>query len=494
MSEGGIQFREFDGRRSSQFVGKRVFADAARNVDASLADSIEREADWRKHYFRYVRVLVEMGALSAKNALRIASDGLASLHDNLVFIRGGDEQPIDAAYERHTASEFQTATVSGERGGSHTLVVPFRDDLLHGDSLRMQLESWRSDDVIEPSCAEAVEAVADNPEWLDLRDQTIVLLGAASEMGPLEHLTSWGATIVAVDVPRPHVWERIVKAALAGSGRVHAPVTQPSDDPDAIIRNAGADLLTHGPEVRTWIDSFDGAMTLMDLVYGDGATFVRLVGSIDGLVTSLSSTRSDVSLAYLGTPTDVYAVPEDTASEARAKRKGGPGRATMRALSLGRAYEPRYETTIDAEEGMAWGISDCIVPQQGPNYILAKNAQRWRAALAREEGTRVSANVAPATYTQSVIKNRLLKAAYGGAHAYGVHVFSPGTSRALMAALLVHDLRNPAAVSAPENPLVHPYELHANAAAHGGIWTSPYEPRSVLPLAVVRGLSKLPMG
>ena len=159
-----------------------------------------------------------------------------------------------------------------------------------------------------------------------------------------------------------------------------------------------------------------------------------------------------------------------------------------------RPTSPRYENTIEAEEGMAWGISDCIVPQQGPNYILAKNAQRWRAIVAREEGTLVSANVAPATFTQSVIKNKLLKAAYGGADKYGVQVFSPGTSRGSMAALLVHDLRNPSSVAAPATPLHHPYELHASAAAHGGIWASPYEPRSVLPLAVLRGFAKSPRG
>jgi hypothetical protein len=490
MADEGVQFREFDGRRSSQQVGKRVFADAARNVDASLAESIERESDWRKNYYRYVRSLVELGARSSKDALRIASDGLASLHDNLSFVRDGQEMPIDAAYEAHREAHFETATVVGERDGSHSLVVPYRGQELHGDTLRRQLEAWQTEHFIEPSCADAVEAVANNPEWLDLSDRTFVLLGAASEMGPLGFLTSWGATIVAVDVPRPGVWERIVDIASKGSGTVHVPVRQ-GNAQSSLIETAGADLLTHGPEVRTWIESFEGPLTLMDLVYGDGGTFVRLVGSIDGLATSLvSSGREELSLAYLGTPTDVYAVPERTAKDADLKRRRGPGRAAVRALSFGRAYEARYERTIDSEEGLSWGISDCIVPQQGPNYILAKNAQRWRAISARDEGTRVSANVAPATFTQSVIKNKMLKAAYGGASAYGVHVFQPETSRALMAALLVHDLRNPTSAASPAQGLRHPYELHASGAAHGGIWALPYEPRSVLPLAVLRGMVK----
>jgi hypothetical protein len=94
----------------------------------------------------------------------------------------------------------------------------------------------------------------------------------------------------------------------------------------------------------------------------------------------------------------------------------------------------------------------------------------------------VSANVAPATATRSVTKNRLLAAAYAGAKRFGVEVFAPETSRVLMAALLVHDLR--AAAPAP----AHPDDLFAQQAAHGGLWRVAYLPRSVLGLAAVTGL------
>jgi hypothetical protein len=470
-----------------------VFADAARAVDANLAEEIEREGNWRKNYLHHVRALVEAGAASSKDALRIASDGLASLHDNLVFARDGEETSIDGAYESYRAPSFATTTLAGTGGGHRKLVVPYRNDLLSDDSLRAQLDRWEADSIIEPSCAEAVRAVIDNPEWLDLSDQNIALLGAASEMGPLEALSSWGANIIAIDVPRPHVWQRILTIARAGSGNLHVPTKTSGVTEDTIDREAGADLLTNGPEVRTWLESFEGPLTVMDLVYSDGGNFVRLVASIDGLVTSLLERRKDVALAYLGTPTDVYAVPAGTANAGRAKARTGPLRALVRGAARGHAYTARYGNLINSEEGLAWGISDCIVPQQGPNYILAKNSQRWRACTAREEGIVTSANVAPATYTQSVVKNRLLKMAYGGAHAFGVQVFLPGTSRALMAALLVHDLRNPRSIAQPSASLRHPFELHATGAAHGGIWTIPYEPRSVLPLAVVRGLPKIAM-
>jgi hypothetical protein len=137
-----------------------------------------------------------------------------------------------------------------------------------------------------------------------------------------------------------------------------------------------------------------------------------------------------------------------------------------------RAYRP------DAD----LGICDSLVPQQGPNYALAKREHRWRAAVARDAGTTVSLNVAPPTRTRSVVKNRALAAAYAGAHRFGVEVFDPATSNVLMAALLVHDLHTG---GGPGHE--HPWQDEAYAAVHGGLWRAPYAPRSALGLAALLG-------
>jgi hypothetical protein len=113
---------------------------------------------------------------------------------------------------------------------------------------------------------------------------------------------------------------------------------------------------------------------------------------------------------------------------------------------------------------------------------LAKRLQRWRATVARAAGTTVSLNVAPATRTRSVVRNRILAAAYAGAHRFNIEVFEPATSNTLMAALLVHDLRT----GPPAQE--HPWQDEAYAAAHGGLWRQPYAPRSALGLAVLLGL------
>jgi hypothetical protein len=86
------------------------------------------------------------------------------------------------------------------------------------------------------------------------------------------------------------------------------------------------------------------------------------------------------------------------------------------------------------------------------------------------------------------MKNRMLAAAYNGAGSFGVEVFETPTSSTLMAALLLHDLRNPVAAAHPDMTLSHPLELFSDQAAHGGLWRLPWEPRSVLPLAAIEGM------
>ena len=148
-------------------------------------------------------------------------------------------------------------------------------------------------------------------------------------------------------------------------------------------------------------------------------------------------------------------------------------RGPLRTLSGGRLLRRNYVPGEDP------GINDSVVLQQGPNYLLAKRIQRWRATTARAQGMSASFKVAPPTRTRSVLKNRALAAAYAGAHRFGVEVFEPGTST-LMAALLVHDL----VAGTPRQE--HPWQDEAYGAAHGGLWRAAYDPRSALGLRPAR--------
>jgi hypothetical protein len=459
-------------------LGRAVVADALRRVDAAGAGAAERESDWRTGYLTHFRRLIEAGLDSRQAAVSVARDGLASLHRQM-RVTGGDgaETGLDALVSAPARGELAAATVTGTGEAERELSVPYRGERLRGDALARQLEAWVSAGVIEPSCADAVRAVAARPDWLALPGRTIVVLGAGAEVGPLPVLLSWGVRVFGVDLPRPAIWDRVLTDARRSAGTLVVPAAAGDED---LAQRAGLDLIADIPAVADWLAAVDGPLVLGNYVYADGAANVMLASAVDALTVRLTAARGDVALAFLATPTDVFAVPADAVAQSArayadrspaAKRGGWP----LRALSGGRLLRRGYPPGADP------GICDSLIPQQGPNYALAKRVHRWRATVAREAGTMVSMNVAPPTRTRSVLKNRALAAAYIGAPRFGVEVFEPATTKTLMAALLVHDLQTGAPAQA------HPWQDEACAAAHGGLWRIGYAPRSALTLAALMG-------
>ncbi|MFG3688494.1 hypothetical protein [Micromonospora sp. NPDC047740] len=477
----GVVFPQTDGTRSTTALGRAVVADALRAVDPVGARSAEHETNWRHGYLVHFRRLVEAGLLSRDAAVTIARDGLAALHARMrVVAEGGTEFPLDEVFAAGAGQPpLDTATVTGTGEPERELSLPYRGQRLRGDQLHRRLDAWVAAGVIEPSCAEAVRVVIANPDWLDLRDQRIVVLGAGAEMGPLPSVLRWGGDVVAVDLPRPDIWRRLLRTAHRYGGRLHLPVRPGTgDDDEALAAAAGADLLHRLPQAAQWLLGVDGPLVLGNYVYADGATNVRVAMAVDALTRHLQQRRDDLALAFLATPTDVYAVPAEAVAHAeRGYAARGLARRSLRVLSGGRLLHRNYPPDADP------GINDSLVPQQGPNYALAKRLQRWRAAVARDAGATVSLTVAPPTRTRSVLRNRALAAAYAGAHRFGIEVFDPATSNTLMAALLVHDLRTGGGPAQD-----HPWRDEAHGAAHGGLWRVPYAPRSALGLAVLLGL------
>ncbi|GAA3191646.1 hypothetical protein ACFO1B_41095 [Dactylosporangium siamense] len=475
----GIVIPTVDGSPSTSALGRAVVADALRSVAPSWAAEAGTTTNWRRDYLRHFHRLVEAGLPSREAALTVAADGLGALRSRMRYRMSPDlgEQPLDAAFDAPAGAPLRTVTVAGAGEVRRELVVPYRGERLHGASLDRQLDRWVEGGVIEASCAAALRTVAANPSWLALPDRPVVVLGAGAEMGPLTALLRWGADVVAVDLPRPAIWQRLLETAHRSGGRLHVPVSSPDDT--ELSRHAGADLLHDLRRVADWLGEVGGAPVLGNYVYADGPLNVRVAVAVDALTVRLRETRPDLALAFLATPTDVFAVPDDAVEESARRYAGAKGvgrlRGPLRVLSGGRLLAPNYPA------GRYPGINDSLVPQQGPNYALAKRLQRWRAAHERAAGATVSLTVAPATRTRSVLKNRLLAAAYAGAHRFGIEIFEPATSNTLMAALLVHDLH------VPRPGDTHPWQDEADAAAHGGLWRQPYAPRSALGLAVLFG-------
>jgi hypothetical protein len=469
----GVCFPAISGSRSTTATGRGILADAARPADAALAERIESTSAWRSDYITFVRELTEDCAVTPQSSIAIAEAGLASVRERMVFERGGRTVELGQALGAGAGERLGSGEIHGKAAPVTELRVPYRGRELQGDELEAQLAGWVDSRVVEPSFASAIRRVIEHPEWLTLPGRRVAIIGAGAEMGPLEPLSRWGARVIAIDLPVGEIWTRISDIVSRGAGSATIPLTAEG--------TPGVDVVRSLPETRSWLDEVadEDQLVLGMYAYADGGAHVCATAAVDVLCTDLLQRRSNTALAYLATPTDAFVVPDDVVADAHAAYADRGLRrvlqAPLRGVSLGRLYAPAYPGTSK--------VADVLVAQQGPNYALAKRIQRWRGVVTSANGTPVSFNVAPATWTRSVTRNRILAAAYSGARHFGVEIFAPETSRVLMAALLVHDLHT----SAPEER--DPEALFSDGAAHGGLWRAAYQPRSVLGIAAITGLS-----
>ncbi|MGM9482702.1 hypothetical protein ACS5PN_16025 [Roseateles sp. NT4] len=474
------------GKRSTGAPGQRIVAAALRGLDVGAADAAVAARDWRHAYPAHWLALVQTQAAKPVGVVASARAGLAAAWSELPFMRGGKSLALADAM-RAPQRRFQTLHL---RGGGDSApapwTVPHQGRELSGDALAKQIDRWEKAGVCEAAHASALRDCLAHPEWFDLSDQDLVLLGAGSEAGPLAWLAKWRANLVGIDLARAATWKRIAAAVAAGNATLTAPVAQgqPLD-----VAHAGADLLADTPEIAAWLASLGQPLSIANLAYLDGERHVRVSLAMDAISGALCAADARTQLAYMATPTDVFAVPEELARDVmrRYAERGVVKKLAQfgaRLSSGGRGFAPHIETLIDAGDFGHWGLVDALVVEQGPNYALAKRLQQWRALVARADGHRIAFNVAPSTTTASVVSNPLLAAGFRGAKAFGVEVFAPATTNALMAAMWVHQLRTPA------RDFAHPLKLLVHTANHGGLWRLPYRPRSVLPMAALLGFVK----
>lgn len=489
-SHAGVVFPLTDGQRSTQPVGRHIISASTARVDTAASEGARDEQNWYRNYPTHFRELTRLSA--GVNAGLIASDGLTALHSTMRFRRQGAEVSILDAMDVPRARYFRSVTIEGGGPASNAGLVLYDDDRpVRAADLSLLLDKWVGDGTAEPSAVTALQQVDTNVGWLDLRGRTVVVLGAGSEMGPYEALLSWGAHVVAIDLPRPDIWQRLIDIARRSPGQLTVPVrhslsAEPNDAQLALA--AGADVITEAPEITEWLMQIAGPLVVGDYVYATGSMHVRVSAAVDAIIATLLDRRNDVGLSYLATPTDAYAVPSEAVTHALQGYHGSsPIVAMARGLAGHRVFRPNYAGMQTMSTGYRFGLFDGLITQQGPNYALAKRIQQWRALRARENGVWVSINVAPATRTQSVVSSTMLEAAYGGSHRFGLRVFAPQASSQAMAALLVHDLNNEASVANPRVSIENAMDLFAAQALHGGMWRAPYEPRSVLGFAAATG-------
>ena len=212
---------------------------------------------------------------------------------------------------------------------------------------------------------------------------------------------------------------------------------------------------------------------------------MRVSVACDAIMKELVPAGSRGTLAYIQTPSLVYDVPAACVAAAKANYDSSwlsmLGYASNAPAAVPGTRPPRY-------------VHDGLVNMQGPNYALAKMIQLWRAVLARaRDGVRVSANLAPAARTASMVAGDNKNAGRVAAGLNGMGYFKPlacfdqETVSACMAALLVHDVTDAAAMSAPSAPMSHPYELFSHQAFHGGSFRVGVKPGQLGPLFYLSG-------
>lgn len=491
----GIAFPldEATGRRSTSEASRNILAAAAGAVSEEAGQAIHLTRNWRKGYVDHFHRLVELGLETPQAAIDIARAALAATAQEFVFHSEDGDQSIDSAMA-NTGNELRTLTVEGRSTeGPAPWYVPVEGEPLSGDRLRVQLERWVFRGVMEPSAADALHRCLDNPDWFDLSDRTFALLGAASEAGPLGWLARWRARLVAVDVAAEGPWNRILREIRQGNGVLYAPCDPQAKLDSAAVANGwtaglGANLLTQTPAIARWLRSFDTPLDLGCLAYLHGEKHTRVSVAMDAIAEDLQRANPDTSIAYMATPTDSFAVPAEVAERVMRAWRERPLLAKAAQWPMaGRAFAPSVTRLYQCGNGKRYGIVDSTITQQGPNYALAKRLQQWRAIVARADGRHAVMNIAPSTTTRSVVSNPALAAGFAGADLFNVEVFAPETTNALMAALWVHELRYGKAASRPQTLLAHPFELFMDNAIHGGLWSVPYLPRTVLPFAAAAG-------
>jgi hypothetical protein len=468
--------------QSSSAIGRAVLSDAIVSVDPHRADLINATTNWRTDYIEHFVAATALSAHGPSTTLQIASTGLASMREHLRYLQS-DGRSVPLSDINWQVKHLPRTVATAGSGTSVTqLSIPFGKQELSGQALRDKLADWLDRGIIEPGFAAAIERAIDEPELLAAPGHQIAIIGAAAEMGPLEPLSNWGADVLAIDLPTISTGRRLHDMAVRGSGVVTTPQTGDT---------AGIDIIRSIPEAAAWIEATadpDKNLVIGMYGYANGAAHVALTGAADAIMARLMALRDNTALAYLGTPTDAYLVPDAivNATRSRWRNRGHASAAVqdlVRLVTGGRMFQPAYPLDYPGPDGGKWGVADTMLSIQGPNYALAKRIQRWRAIDTVGRGRRASINVAPAAWTKSVINNRVFRVAYSGASAFGVEIFAADTARYLLAAKLAVDL-------ADSHPpaLEHPEALIYTDANHSGFWHLPLHPKSALPAAAAIGM------
>lgn len=225
----------------------QVLASAIAAVDATTAEAVLSEKNWRENYGGHFLNMVKRSSESPQAALNIARAGIEKVYEVLQFVAPNNERfnLRHAITTPHVAASapLRAITIEGQGTHSQQAQVPYKGQVLEGTQLLEQVDRWIRDGAIERSAGSAVDMVLHTESWirLDNKHDVYVVMGAGAAMGPLQVLLSLGATVVAVDIDVPAIWSRLIQIAKQSPGKLIIPVTSSEFDNGSTLLTSAAD-------------------------------------------------------------------------------------------------------------------------------------------------------------------------------------------------------------------------------------------------------------
>jgi hypothetical protein len=351
---------------------------------------------------------------------------------------------------------------------------------------QQRVSQWISRSLAEPHfTAVAQHAAQPNPQDI------LFAIGATAECAPTLPWLSAGGVVAAVSRPNHVKWAELIRSARNSAGTLIVPVLSDVDvtllTDEELAQQAGIDIMTDLDAVagflRAVVQQPHRKLIVGGYIYIGGAAHISVQAAQDSLMVLAQSLEPTAVLTWLATPTDQTPVPLsvlESAVEDYASRNSLTEVRDWLWQRLGYCLPPQISLFATAQQTLA--IRDCASGVQGPNYVMAKRAQRWRAYLSAMNGMSVAYCVTPPARTHSVLDHTLLHATYRGAPRFGLRPFDVATTKMLSAMSLAYQVENPVAFDE-----LDPTALHMKYAVHAGLWRLKYETDSVWVPATVRG-------
>jgi len=276
----------------------------------------------------------------------------------------------------------------------------------------------------------------------------------------------------------------IMNRTLNSPGKCYIPLRQTPKNGElqSIGEAAGINLIGQPAEARNWVMSVLKAhmkqgdtVTVGNYCYLDGEQHVKVSIAMDVISEAVASQyKGAATIAYLCTPTDAHVISENAHEAQKQNAAAAPWYQKLLGAVTSTHFQPNAQQPVTDSKTAAKSFwVDALSVDQGPNYILAKRMQHWRAILTAASGSNVSSNVAPTTATVSVTSNWAFKQGLLGFWRFNpIEIFYQELSNSVMGALLIQDVLNPNSPAKAASIAKLPNHLHifASNQFHGGVF------------------------